>query len=58
MTGNPNVNARDILQYFKSNVKYVWFRVSSQVTVKLFTFVKLTLYQHLANHKVKFVEEL
>ena len=57
MTGNPNVNARDILQYFKSNVKDVLFRVNSQAMVKPFTFVKPTSYLRSANHKAKFVGE-
>jgi len=34
LTGNPNVNARDILNYFKNKVNVNLFRVNRRVTAK------------------------
>jgi len=43
MTGNPNVNARDILQYFKNNVSIIKLRVKPLAMARPSTSGKPTL---------------
>ena len=57
MTGNPNVNARDILNYFKSKVSIYKHRLNRQATAKPFSFVKPILSLLLKNTLVRFVGE-
>mgnify|MGYP000845464273 CR=1 FL=1 len=42
LTGNPGVNARDVLDYFKKNVIQLQFRAKLPVTPLLSTSVRLT----------------